>query len=179
MLPSTTMVAASVPGRPGQVILSQGVLEALSGSELDAVIRHEVAHLDAGHSRYLLLALVVERALGWLPMTRKSTDALRLSLEQWADAAVVRDLGSSRPIIGALRSYVFASLSPHTAAFSAAETLGERLRALTQGSPATSQRSRLLTYVLMAAPMLLAGASFLALAARTHQLVAMAPYCPI
>lgn len=179
VLPSKTLVAASVPGRPGQVILSRGVLDALSRSEVDAVIRHEVAHLEAGHSRYLLLAAIVGGALGWLPMARRSADALRLSLEQWADAAAVRDVGSSRAIVEALRSYVFAAIAPHAAAFSVAETLGERIRVLTQGPPAASRCSRLLTYVLITVPMLIAGASLVTLATRTHHLVALVPYCPI
>ncbi|HDK45643.1 MAG TPA: M56 family peptidase [Actinobacteria bacterium] len=179
VLPSAAMVAISVPGRPGQVILSQGLLDALTPAELDAVIRREGAHLDFRHSRYLLLAAVVQCTVGWFPMVRRCVCCLRLSVEEWADAIAVRDLGTSRPVVDALRSFVFASLSPRVASFSAAETIGERLEALEHGEPRKAPLARLMAYSLVVLLSLGAGGSLVTWAAHARELAAMTPYCPL
>ncbi|NOY55272.1 MAG: M48 family metalloprotease [Actinobacteria bacterium] len=179
VLPSAEMVAISVPGRPGQVILSEGLLDTLAPAELDAVLRHEGAHLDLRHSRYLLLAAVVQCAVGWLPTVRGSVGSLRLSVEEWADAVAVRDLGTSRPVADALRSLVFASLFPHAASFSAAETIGERLEALEHGEPRKAPLARLAAYSLIALLWLGAGGSVATWLTHARGLVGMTPYCPL
>lgn len=176
VLPARALVAASVPGRPGQVLISRGVVETLSGPELDAVIRHEVAHL--GHAGHLRLAVVLDQAVGWLPVVGRSIAALRLSLEQWADASVVREQGSPRPISDALRSYVFAALAPETAAFSTVESIRERLDALA-APPAKGRVKRAVSYALVVVPALVAGAALSTVVMHTEQLMAIGPYCPV
>jgi Zn-dependent protease with chaperone function len=53
VLPSSAPVAFSTAGRRGQVVVSQGLIAALSDAEVTAVLRHEVAHLHHRHQRYL------------------------------------------------------------------------------------------------------------------------------
>src|SRR6266540_2873754 len=65
-------VAFSTAGRPGQVVISHGLITALSDSELAAVLRHELAHLHHRHQRYLVLAGAVQHSLGLLPLVRSA-----------------------------------------------------------------------------------------------------------
>src|SRR5258708_3707011 len=56
VLPTPCLLAASIGGTPPQVLLSQGLVAALEPAELEAVVRHEIAHLRHRHDRFLLLA---------------------------------------------------------------------------------------------------------------------------
>jgi hypothetical protein len=131
VLPSEELVAFSTAGRPGQVVMSRGLITALSDDELAAVLRHEVAHVRHRHQRYLLLARVVERSLGLLPMVRRGVTALRCAVERWADEAAAGPRSSNRASVHAalLRVAELAAM-PDIAAFTAPETVAERLEAL-------------------------------------------------
>ncbi|HEV2931051.1 MAG TPA: M56 family metallopeptidase, partial [Propionibacteriaceae bacterium] len=131
VLPSEELVAFSTAGRPGQVVMSRGLITALSDDELAAVVRHEVAHVRHRHQRYLLLARVVERSLGLLPMVRRAVTALRCAVERWADEAAAGPRSSDRASVHAalLRVAELAAM-PDIAAFTAPETVAERLEAL-------------------------------------------------
>jgi Zn-dependent protease with chaperone function len=62
VMPDDRSCALSVPQgrRGGRVMISQGMVDTLSSSELDAVCAHEAAHLRFSHQRYLVLAVLVE-----------------------------------------------------------------------------------------------------------------------
>ncbi len=90
VIPSTRLVAVGVPGSPPQIVISEGLVSALDPSELDAVLRHEMAHHRLHHRNYLLLAAAVDHGFGWLPPVRSSTAALRCALEEWADLVSTR-----------------------------------------------------------------------------------------
>ena len=131
VLPSKELVAFSTAGRPGQVVMSRGLITALSDDELAAVVRHEVAHVRHRHQRYLLLARIVERSLGLLPMVRRGVTALRCAVERWADEAAAGPRSSDRASVHAalLRVAELAAM-PDIAAFTTPETVAERLEAL-------------------------------------------------
>lgn len=131
VLPSSAPVAFSTAGRPGQVVMSQGLIAALSDAEVAAVLRHEVAHVHHRHQRYLLLARVVEQSLGLLPLVRGATGALRCALERWADEEAAGGDASSRASVHAalLRLAELAAM-PEVAAFTTPGTVAERLDAL-------------------------------------------------
>lgn len=57
----------SVSDASSQIIVSQGVVDALGPEQFEAVLRHEVAHLDHNHQRWLVLIAVIERAVAVLP----------------------------------------------------------------------------------------------------------------
>ena len=61
-------------GAPPQVVVSRGLVGALTSDELDAVVRHELTHPRNGHHQDLVLAGVVDATLGW-PGLRASTAA--------------------------------------------------------------------------------------------------------
>jgi len=85
VLPTSRILAMSVPGAPPQVVVSEGVMSTLVPEECEGVVRHEMAHLRLGHRRYLLLMAGVERAFGWIPRVGASTAVVRQRLEEWAD----------------------------------------------------------------------------------------------
>ncbi|MGH9242717.1 MAG: M56 family metallopeptidase, partial [Acidimicrobiales bacterium] len=85
VLPTPHVLAVSVAGPGGQVVVSEGLVNALSPAQLDLVISHEAAHLANDHHRYLTLATAVEHAFAAFPPARRSTAALRVALERWAD----------------------------------------------------------------------------------------------
>lgn len=85
VVPSSQLVAVGVPGDQPQIVLTDGLVAALTPPEVEAVIRHEVAHHRLRHRGYLMTATVVDQVLGVLPPVRASVVSLRNALEEWAD----------------------------------------------------------------------------------------------
>ena len=137
VLPSQELVAFSMRGRPPQVVVSQRLVNLLADDELAAVLRHELTHVHHRHDRYLLLASVVERCLGLLPLVRRSTGALRCALERWADEEAAGSARRGRESVrAALVRVIEATAIPDVAAFMSLGTVVERLQAL-QAAPAS------------------------------------------
>lgn len=132
VLPTSGHLALGVPGTPRQVILSQSVVERLRPTELAGLVRHETAHLDLGHHRFLLAAAAIEKGLGIFRPVRRGVEVLRLSLERWADEEA--SAGSCRRR-RALRDAMLAlGLREGRTQWDASMAL-PRLRALTTPSP--------------------------------------------
>ena len=179
VLPTNEILAFSVAGARTQIVISRGLVAALSPAELQAVLRHEAAHLEHRHQRFLLATTALERAFPFLPPMHKSARALRTALEQWADEeAASAGSQARRDLRGALLGVTAAALKPTVAAFSAADTVMERLRALE--SPPLERR---LGPAALLAPGLVLGV--LGLAALgiwmgdMQAVIAMAGRCPI
>lgn len=136
VLPTGELFAVSVDGFPSQIVVSQGLVDALSAEELSAVLRHEAAHLEQRHGRFLLLATALEYSLALVPFVGRSARALRVGLERWADEAAAEERGSSRAVVReALLGVTWARVNPAVGAFGAADCVAERLDAL-EGEPA-------------------------------------------
>ncbi len=131
VLPSGDPVAFSTAGRPGQVVISHGLITALSDSELAAVLRHELAHLHHRHQRYLVLAGAVQHSLGLLPLVRSAAATLRCAVERWADEEAAGDDAAGRASVHtALLRLAELAAMPEVAAFTTPGTVAERLDAL-------------------------------------------------
>lgn len=133
VLPGSRPVAVSVPvpGAPGQMLLSQGLVDRLDPDGLDAVCAHEAAHLRLRHSRHLALAMAIEGAFRWWPLARKSADVLRVALERWADEEAAGNDPAARTTLR--KALICVALGPDTptlAAFAGLGGLLERLDAL-------------------------------------------------
>ena len=113
VIPSAQLVAVGVPGVEPQIVLSEGLVAELSAIELDAVIRHEVAHHRLRHRQYLVTAAVVDQVLGWIPLVRSSVVSLRDAVEEWAD---LESTGSSQARVATLRSALHRLASRRTSA---------------------------------------------------------------
>lgn len=92
--PSAAPVTYAVPGRDRHIVMSQGVRDGLSASELNAIVAHEAAHLVLSHQRYLFILTLYEQVCGWVPGTRPMIESLRLAIEQWADTVAVAAFGA-------------------------------------------------------------------------------------
>ena len=182
VLPTAKVVALSGPaagGRPerGQIVVSDGLVDALASDELGAVLRREAAHLAYRHHHHLVVAAIVDRGFAWWPLASRSTATLRLALERWADedAAAAADRGALRRALLAVTASLVAE--PALAAFSAAETICERLEALDRDVPHPRVASHVLLYVPGTA---LGAAALVALAFWTNgasAVLAMAGQC--
>ncbi|WP_067460365.1 M56 family metallopeptidase [Actinomadura macra] len=75
-------IAVAVPGRRGGVLISRGLLRALSPAELHVVFAHETSHLRHRHHRYLACGALTAAVL---PPLRPLDERLRLAVERWAD----------------------------------------------------------------------------------------------
>ena len=85
--------AFAVPGRPGRVIISTGMLAALDDSERRALLAHEYAHLDY---RHYLFRTAVEVAAAANPLLRPVRRAVVYSTERWADERAAAATGDRR-----------------------------------------------------------------------------------
>ncbi len=177
VLPCRQLVALSVPDPP-QVIISEGLVAALPSDQLEAVLDHEAVHLAHRHSRYLLLVAGLRCALGWLPPVDRSTHALHVGVEQWADEEACRRASGGRQAVrGALVTVAHAAVAaPGLTTFSAVATLVERLEALRYPAP----RARMLPRTLPAPALALgalAGLSVAAWLSQAHMMLAMSGLC--
>lgn len=98
-LPTSQLLAMSVPGPTSQVVLSQGLVDHLGPDEVEAVIAHEACHHDSNHWRYTTLALVLERAMAPVPGVSRSTESLRTAVETWADDAAAQGSDARRAVL--------------------------------------------------------------------------------
>jgi Zn-dependent protease with chaperone function len=99
LLPDDRPEAFAVPGRPGRIVVTTGMREHLSPTELDAVIAHERAHLDAGHHRLVAiadLACVAHPALWWV------SRHVGFLVERAADEQAAQAVGSRRTVAHAI-----------------------------------------------------------------------------
>ena len=142
-LPCAERLAYAVPGRPDQVVVSDGLLGALDDEEAQAVLRHERAHLRHRHHDALTLARDLEAWMGWFPPARTSVAALRLAVERWADEDAGSASASARPAVRrALVKTVALAVGP-VPTFTDACTIAARLDALAATPPAPSVPVRL------------------------------------
>jgi hypothetical protein len=179
VLPTDAVVAYATPGSPAQVVVSRGLTTTLSPDELDAVVRHELAHLRNRHHRDLVLASVVDATLGWIPGMHGSTAALRLSIERSADEEASDLPGAREATRRALLKTTATMLGP-VPAFTAAFTLLARIDALATPPADPSLRRRIvavapLAGLVVAATVALLGCSFL----TDHTLLHLVGDCPI
>ena len=113
VIPSAQLVAVGVPGVEPQIVLSEGLVAELTSNELDAVIRHEVAHHRLRHRPYLVTAAIIDQVFGWIPPVRSSAACLRNAVEEWAD---LESTGFSHARIATLRSALHRLASRRTSA---------------------------------------------------------------
>jgi hypothetical protein len=87
--------AYAVPGRPGRIVITSGMIDALTESEREVLLAHERAHVSACH--YVFTALVRLSAAA-NPLLRPLAAAVNYSVERWADERAASVTGS-RPLV--------------------------------------------------------------------------------
>ncbi|CAN5754889.1 M56 family metallopeptidase [soil metagenome] len=106
ILPSNEPVAYAVPGRPGHVVISVGMICQLDAAELRVLFAHERAHLRHHHHRYLAMA---EVAAAIMPLLRPLLTRLRFATERWADETAASEIGDRRLVARAIARAALAS----------------------------------------------------------------------
>ncbi|MFE3249737.1 M56 family metallopeptidase [Streptomyces sp. NPDC059209] len=85
--------AYALPGTPGRIVVSTGMLVCLDPAEREALFAHERAHLAGRHHRLLLAVRLAGCAN---PLLRPLMSAVTYSTERWADEEAARVTGDRR-----------------------------------------------------------------------------------
>lgn len=162
------------------IIVSDGLLRVLDDAQVEAVVRHEAAHLRHAHQRLLTVAAVAEGVLGWLPPVARTAGAVRLAVERWADEeAAASAAGGRHAVRDSL--LVLADVDPlaGVAAFTDAATIVARVAALESPSPPPLVRQHLLLYVPGSVAGAVAAPALVTWGGHVHMVLAMSGRCSI
>lgn len=79
-----------MPGRRREVVVTTAAVAALDEYQLEAVMAHERAHLNARHDVVLIIAVALQAAFPFLPLFRISREQLAILVEMHADDQALR-----------------------------------------------------------------------------------------
>jgi hypothetical protein len=91
--------AVAVPGRPGHVLVTSGMLRLLSGPERKVMLAHERSHLERGHHR---LVGAVDCAAAVNPLLSRLVDLVAYLVERSADEDAAEQLGDREVVARAV-----------------------------------------------------------------------------
>ncbi|MEU8960552.1 M56 family metallopeptidase [Streptomyces sp. NPDC048491] len=157
VLRDPTPDAYALPGRPGRIVVTTGMLQALGPAEREALFAHERAHLKSRHHLFLAAA---ELAAHCHPSLRSLRAPLAYALERAADeyaAGAVGDRKLAARAIGraalAARAAQPGASRPRAVLAAAAGPVPRRVAALLDRRPAprlpSSRGARLIAAVLL------------------------------
>ncbi|MFD8194033.1 M56 family metallopeptidase [Streptomyces wuyuanensis] len=170
VLPDEAPYAYALPGRRDRIVVSTGMLDALSAVERRALFAHERAHLHARHHRFLLAVQLAARAN---PFLRPLRTAVGFTAERWADEEAAVAVGSRRVVARAVgKAALIARGAPVAtlAGFAAAGPVPRRVAALLGPAPVARVWPPIFTAVGLAAWGAAAGAAVSALASANSAL---------
>ncbi|MFF0412473.1 M48 family metalloprotease [Kitasatospora sp. NPDC004745] len=162
------------PAEPGRIVVTSGMLRALSGPERAALLAHERAHLAARHHVFLALA---EHAADLHPALGALRTPLGFHLERWADEVAAARVGDRTVTAHAVgRAALAAGRSPWPARprlVPAAHSgpVPRRVAALLQPRPAAAGTRRRAVALALAACLALSTAATLDATADLHHTV--------
>ncbi|TWV55633.1 M56 family metallopeptidase [Streptomyces misionensis] len=127
--------AFALPGAPGRIVVSRGMLRCLGDDERAALLAHERAHLRGRHHLYLALWRLTAAVT---PLLRPLADAGGFVLERWADEDAAAHVGSRTVVARAVGRAALASAAAHRRPQLAATggAVPQRVRALLAPPPA-------------------------------------------
>ncbi|MFE1553102.1 M56 family metallopeptidase [Streptomyces sp. NPDC058718] len=144
VLPDGAPYAYALPGRRrgrrpghrrGRVVVSTGMLAALTSRERRALFAHERAHLAGRHHRHLLAVHLAARAN---PFLRPLRTAVAYTAERWADEEAAAAVGSRRSVARAIGTAALLAPPATTATLPAVTGAGpvpRRVAALLRPAP--------------------------------------------
>ena len=103
--------AFAIPGLPGRVVVSTGMLRTLDASEHDILLAHERAHLTYHHYAFVALAQLGAAAN---PLLRPLATSVAYTIERWADENAASATGDRRRVAHTVGKAALATT--HTAA---------------------------------------------------------------
>jgi Zn-dependent protease with chaperone function len=161
-----TPLAVAVPGRPGHLLVTTGILRALDDDERRVLFAHERAHLSHHHHRLVTLTAA---AAALNPLLIPVREAVAYLVERWADEDAATTVGDRDLTAQAVARAALATVTPAPPA-----TLGmtggtavHRVEALAM--PAPARRGRRLV-----GPLLIATGCLAAITVATVEFVAVA-----
>ncbi len=165
--------AYAVPGRPGHIVVSNGILGLLDDGERRAMLAHEQAHLDLRHHRHLRACELAACHPLLAPVAR----SVRFATERWADEEAARVVGDRGLVARALSRTALASATPMPAGAAGGllgEGVTERVTGLLGDPPPRFDASQALVMAASSGAMATAGA----LTVRLHDVAAvLAHFC--
>jgi len=169
--------AYAMPGLPGKIVVTAGMLEALDHHERQVLLAHERAHLAGAHCLFTALARIAAAAN---PLLRPLAGAVGFSVERWADEHAARVTGDRRLVA---RTIAKAALLANGHAGTPAAALAMAAGSLRGAGPVPRRVAALLTapprqhpllLVAMLIVLLLATGSALEAARDLHGLIKLA-----
>ncbi|MBB1252611.1 M56 family metallopeptidase [Streptomyces sp. OF3] len=164
VLPDELPYAYALPGKPGRVVATTGMLRTLTSPERRVLFAHERAHLTHRHHRFLLTVQIAARAN---PFLRPLRTAVGYTTERWADEEAAARVGDRRLVARAVgraalisRGYMPAVGIPD---FASPGPVPRRVAALLEPTPAPRNWPPVFTAVGLAAWAAAAGATASAL----------------
>ena len=159
VIDSSAPAAFCVPGRAGQIVVTQGALDRLSAHEMDGVLAHERAHLRGRHDLAVALSEILARAFPSIRLFQVATHETRRLIELLADDAAARRVDRIN-VASAIVS--LAEMKAPAAAFAMAQDAAafRVSRLLAPGPPLEPWRYRIAVVGALAvviAPLLIAG----------------------
>jgi hypothetical protein len=91
--------AYALPGLPGRIVVSTGMLDALNDADREAMLAHEAAHLACHH--YAFLA-ATQLAATVNPLLRPVATSVAYTVERWADERAATACHSRRQVARAV-----------------------------------------------------------------------------
>lgn len=167
IVPTGAKLAFAAPGRPGTVVVSDGLLDALDAAEAAAVIAHERSHLVRHHGRYLRIAGTAAAAV---PVLRPLTRQLRFATERAADEDAVLAVGDRQVVARAILHAALVT-GPKWSLGIGGDTVADRVRDLMQ-----PRRSRWLLVVTALSAVVAASAAVTASTIQLHHLLAFSAH---
>jgi Zn-dependent protease with chaperone function len=145
IVPSDAPTAFALPGRPGQIIISTGMLRSLEPDERRVLLAHERAHLRCHHHRYVRLT---QLAAAVLPLLARLNARVRFATERWADEEAAREMADRTVVARAIARAALAQTAAPVGVLAIADTgVARRVESLLREAP---PRSRWVEYGLQA-----------------------------
>ncbi|MGW1028223.1 M56 family metallopeptidase [Streptomyces sp. NPDC002577] len=113
--------AFALPGLPGRVVVSTGMLHTLDETEHDILLAHERSHLTAHHYVFVALAQLGAAAN---PLLRPFATAVTYTIERWADENAATATGDRTRVARTVGKAALASRRTPTLARATAAALG-------------------------------------------------------
>lgn len=167
VLASPEPLAFAAPGRPGTVVVSEGLLRLLDADEQAAVIAHEQTHLAKKHGRYLRLAGL---SAAFVPVLAPLARQVRFATERAADEGAVVAVGDRRTVARAIARAALAT-SPSGVLAVGGDSVAARVAELVD-----PPRPQWLPVAALLTAVAAASATLLASTWQLHHLVAFAAH---
>jgi hypothetical protein len=166
VIPDENPTAFAVPGWPGRIVASTGLLQSLNAAGRQAVLAHEQAHLDRRHDLHLAAGAL---AVAANPLLKRVPGALRLATERAADETAAAMVGDRRLVAATIGWAATAGNRLTATELAILRVAGSdvtaRVGALTRGSP---RRRPVLEGLVAALIVAAAGSALLGMADTKH-----------